>query len=131
MATKTDIAGLDIVLKRTLDEYSSDVAEAVAEAVNEAGKTALSTVKDKSPVKTGKYKKSWKMKTETAGTDSRSVTATVYNQDYPYLTHLLEHGHQKVNGGRVEGRPHIAPAEQAAQEDLIARVEKAVEEAGG
>ncbi len=54
---------------------------------------------------------------------------TIHNKKYQ-LTHLLENGHAKRNGGRVEGRPHIAPVEATTEEELIQGVTEAVKGAG-
>jgi hypothetical protein len=42
------------------------------------------------------------------------------------LAHLLEYGHAKVGGGRVEGRPHIRPAEEMVIREFMAEVEEAI-----
>ena len=53
----------------------------------------------------------------------------IYNKDLPGLPHLLEKGHAKVGGGRVQGREHIAPAAKDTFEDFGRRVERAVDKA--
>ena len=75
-------------------------------------------------MKTGAYAKSWAAKTtkETAN----AMEIVVYSRNRYQLAHLLEKGHAKRGGGRVAGRPHIAPAEQAGIEQLQSLIEKAL-----
>ena len=77
-----------------------------------------------SPVKTGRYKKGWKVKTEYE--DAFKKSCRVYNSKRPQLTHLLEFGHAKRGGGRTKAYPHIKKNEQKAQADLPKRIEEAI-----
>lgn len=123
-----------LALGQILEDYAEDVQEAVAQAVEETGKKALKTVKAKSPVRKGKgggrYKKGWRMKKERSGVFGKQAHVTVYNATDGPLVHLLEKGHQKANGGRVEGSPHIQPAYEEAERLLPELTAQAIEEAG-
>ena len=108
----------------TLSEYSVEVFADVKEAVKEVSKECLSEIKKNAPKSSGDYKKGWRLKTEyDRKNDTRVI---IYNKTTYQLTHLLEHGHAKAGGGRVEGKPHIAPAEKNAVEKLVKRVEEIV-----
>lgn len=120
-------------ISELLDDYRAEVREGVAQAVEKAGKQALKTVREKSPASKGrgggKYKKGWKLQKAKGGIAGRSTSVTVYNAARGSRTHLLEHGHQKTDGGRVEGIPHIAPAVEAAERVLDTEIRAAIEEA--
>lgn len=113
-------------IMKGLDEYKDLSTEAMKEAVTEVARNVKKNIQAKAPVKTGRYKKSWKTK-KTEENNERLV-CTVYAGRYQ-LTHLLENGHAKRGGGRVEGIPHIHPAEQAGNKELVAKISKALEEA--
>lgn len=123
-----------LTVSRLLDDYAEDVQEAVAQSVEETGKRALKTVKAKSPVREGRgggrYKKGWRMKKERSGVFRSQSAVTIYNATDGPLVHLLEKGHQKVNGGRVEGIPHVRPAYEEAERTLPELTARAIEEAG-
>ena len=107
------------VIMGTLSDYEDEISEGVKKDIEKAGKEALKEVKARSPQKTGWYKKGWRMGKRRNGTSSKSSGVVIYNKTDYQLTHLLEHGHQKANGGRVEGKPHIRPAEKAAEKMLV------------
>ena len=109
-------------IMNALKEYKEVTDDVVKQAVNTVSEETKKMVQSASPTDSGGYKKGWtakKMK------DSASKTeVVVYNRSKPGLTHLLEKGHAKRGGGRVPGKPHIAPAE----ENGVQLFEKLIEE---
>jgi hypothetical protein len=112
-------------IAKGLAEYSQDVVERVNASSERIGKEAVKQLRQTSPKKTGKYAKSWTMTTEKEF--GQPHTRIIHAKAPHYrLTHLLEYGHAKVGGGRVEGRPHIRPAEEMVIREFMAEVEEAI-----
>lgn len=112
------------VIMEGLQEYADLATDDLKKAVKKAGDEAKKDVQAGAPVKSGKYKKSWTVKTTKE--NSNSLELTVHSRNRYQLAHLLEFGHAKRNGGRTRAFPHIAPAEAKAAELLEKEVEKAL-----
>ena len=111
-------------IAKGLQEYSSDVIDGIDEASEKISKNAVKKLKQDSPKDTKKYSKGWAVKTEKKYGETNSHI--IYNKNKPQLTHLLEHGHAKRGGGRVEGKPHIRPVEEQVIQEFTAEVERIV-----
>ena len=110
-----------------LEEYKDLSTDAMKEAVEKTAKDVKKEIQSKAPVRTGKYKKSWKVtKTEE---NAEKLVMTVHAGRYQ-LTHLLEHGHAKRGGGRVAAIPHIAPAEANGVKELEDEITDSLEKGG-
>mgnify|MGYP001382766922 CR=1 FL=1 len=114
-------------IAKGLAEYSQDVVEKVNVSSEAVGKAAVKQLKETSPKRpgSGKYAKAWTMKTEPEVGQPHKRIVHVKAPHYR-LTHLLEHGHAKKGGGRVEGKPHIRPAEEMVIQEFMAEVEEAI-----
>ena len=112
------------VIMEGLQEYADLATDDMKAAVKKAGDEAKKDVQAGAPVKSGKYKKSWTIKTTKE--NSNSLELTVHSRNRYQLAHLLEFGHAKRNGGRTRAFPHIAPAEAKAAGLLEKEVEKAL-----
>lgn len=124
MSMGISIDDLADAIRDELQSYSEEVIEDVKDSVKKVAKECVSDIKENVPEDTGDYKKGWKTKVAFENPDD--IRVTVYNSKKPQLTHLLEHGHAKVNGGRVEGKEHIRPAEQKAQKELLKQIQEAI-----
>lgn len=118
MASNVSINQLASAIARELQRYSNLVEEEVETAKVEVADELVNTLKETSPEATGDYAKGWARK-QVGGAQ------IVYNKTDYRLTHLLEYGHAKVNGGRVAPRVHIRPAEEKAIEEFERRIEEA------
>ena len=122
MAKKISVDQLSSEIMSALDEYKKVTDEVVKTAVNSVSKETKAMAQAGSPVKSGGYQKGWAVKKTSEKTGQVSIT--VYNRTKPGLTHLLEKGHAKRGGGRVAGKPHIAPAEEYAVNELEAAIKR-------
>ena len=122
MGKKIQIDELAEAVNEQLEEYSKLSAEVMKTAVTKAGNSVKKGIGESAPRQTGRYAKSWRTK-KTKET-STELEVTVYSPTRYMLAHLLEHGHAKRNGGRVRAIPHIAPAEEAAEEELLRDIER-------
>ena len=114
--------GLSDAVQAALEEDGDLTKEATRDTVRKVAKTCRQEIRAASPRRTGRYANGWRLK-ETAALNG-DLTETVYNAAAPGLTHLLENGHAKVDGGRVEGHAHIAPAERQAEANLLEGLER-------
>ena len=124
MAERVNVDQMAQTIMDGLLEYADLATEDMKAAVKKAGNKAKSDVQAGAPVDTGKYKKSWTVKTTKENANALEVT--VHSKNRYQLAHLLEFGHAKRNGGRTRAFPHIAPAEAAAAELLEREVEAAL-----
>ncbi|MCH4205188.1 MAG: hypothetical protein LKF53_02190 [Solobacterium sp.] len=113
-------------IKDLLSEYSDDVKKTIDESVDDVAKEATQKLKSKN---SGagiwkKYPKTWKSNLEKGRI---TVTAHVYNSKNYRLTHLLEFGHAKANGGRTRAFPHIAEVNDWAQEEVERTIKEKLE----
>lgn len=114
------------VVADELREYREDVAEALKASVQDSAKACVETLKQTSPKDTGDYAAGWRGRT--AFESASDIRMQVHNKTDYQLTHLLEDGHAKSGGGRVDGKPHIQPAADEAarrlEKDVTVRVGK-------
>ena len=91
-----------------LEGHLKGVKLATDQAARVTAARSTAALRAVSPHKSGDYSRGWTMGHFQAGAD---VGYRVKNEDNYQLTHLLEKGHAKVNGGRVSAKVHIRPVE--------------------
>lgn len=128
MAKGIPIDKLSTAIETELKKYSQEVADQIKQDVQEVAKECVAEIKQKSPKRTGKgggkYRRGWRA--EVVYESNEDIRVIVRNKTAWQLTHLLEFGHAKVKGGRVEGKAHIGPAEQRAKKSLLEKAKVAV-----
>jgi hypothetical protein len=126
---KATVDNLDQAFMQILNEYKNACDENADEAVQYTAKEAVKELRNAHPAGSGqygpwdKYNKGWKiMQTKTDKRYHRK--ATIHNATDYQLTHLLEKGHAKVNGGRTRAFPHIAPVAENCEDELVKNIRK-------
>ena len=120
----TSIDDMADEIMKGLTEYAELADSAMKKAVRKTAKTVKEEISANAPKRTGRYAKSWA--TKKTKENSHSLEMTVHSKDRYQIAHLLEHGHAKRGGGRVSGKPHIAPAEQHGEELLESLIKKEI-----
>ena len=127
MAIQIDQLAAEV--NKQLAAFAGATNEVVAVSVEEVAKETVRRLRETSPKRTGAYAKSWKSTKLKGGRNYNGRVIHAGNGEYR-LTHLLEYGHAKVNGGRVNPSPpggHIEPAEQEAIQSFEAAIRRGVE----
>lgn len=105
-----------------LDEYGDEVIEANETAIRNVAKKATKELK-----KSGDYGGSGKYRKGIGNeiTKTRiSVEAVIGAKKNPGLTHLLEFGHAKQNGGRTKGFNFVAPVNDSIEGKYMEEMEE-------
>ena len=118
---------IDLVdeIEKAMKEQLDLANEVVNSAVDKVTNETVKDLKSSSPKKSGKYAGGWGKKE--GQTATRSKSSVVWNEKHYRLTHLLEFGHAKVNGGRVAAKPHIAAVEQKAIKSFEDELRRGIE----
>lgn len=114
------IDGMADAIVKELSAWSKEIVGALKEEVEAVAEDTAKELRQTSPKRRGAYARDWSAKITYS--DWQDIRVTVYNKRHYQLTHLLENGHAKVNGGRVNGIPHISIAEDNAAKNLENKV---------
>lgn len=112
------------IIKQQWRTYSEPVINEIKKSATKIGTGAVRTVKEKSPVKTGEYAKSWTR--HTIKSDD-GIYIRIHQKKKPTLTHLLESGHKSRNGSQVKAIKHIEQTEIDANNELSNEIDRIIE----
>lgn len=117
---------ITVQMDRIFNEYRHRVDSVFEVANDRVARETVRRIRANSPKKTGSYARGWTIKR--VRTRAHVTDLIIHNRTDYQLTHLLEYGHMIVNGkgsfGRAPGHPHIKPAEQWANNELPAEIER-------
>ena len=124
-----------IDIKAILNDYTEEIQNGItkdAQEVANKGAKELRNTTGTYKIRTGKYNKGWKVKTDKG---SESIHCTIHNSTNYQLTHLLEKGHRMVGrDGRIKGNVkayiHIAPVEEKCIKEYEAAVTNTIKNGG-
>ena len=107
-------------IAQALSEYTSEIEQQLDEIKSDVADETVAYLKANSPKgRRSKYAKGWRKKK-----DGKSYV--IHNATDAGLTHLVEKGHAKRNGGRTQAQPHISTAEEMAIKKFENKVERAI-----
>lgn len=121
MSNTIKVGNFEETLNDLLTMYGDEARNAIQEEVIDVAKEASKKLKSAGSFNGKKYRKGW-----TSKVDNKRVTirAFAYNKNHYQLTHLLEFGHAKQNGGRTRAFEHISPVNDWAQSELVKRIKE-------
>ena len=126
MAKNVPIDKLGDAIAEQLTVYHENVLEEVNTLSDAAAKELVKITKRTAPKQSGDFRKHISSKLlETSRTGSKNYVWYV-RAPHHRLTHLLVHGHAKVNGGRVKGSPFLHNAWDQVRADYERKVEEAL-----
>lgn len=123
----TPIEKIESELMEILRDYHDLTDEEMEQVVKKTANTVKNAIKQEAPHDTERYKDSWATKKTTS--KRHKTVITIHSKKRYQLTHLLENGHKLTdrNGnkiGDVKEIPHIAPATENADKELMYQLRK-------
>lgn len=131
MSKAIDPEKLQQEIMDTLKQFEKVTEEAAAKGVQETAQKAVNELHNvpahEPPIYRDwdAYNAGW---TSTLKKRKNVWVETVHNAKKYRLTHLLEYGHAKANGGRTRAFPHIAPVAEKAEEELVDNILKNIQQ---
>ena len=121
---------LTVEVTKQLSGYAEELKADLGDVFEAMANTALNEIRTASQTAgfdDRRYSKGW-VKEVQLNKVTGIYHATIHNRKYYRLTHLLEKGHAKTNGGRTRAFPHIAPTQDKIDRLLVEEIEQAIRE---
>lgn len=126
----TPIEKMEAGLMAILRDYQDLTDDEMKQVVTKTANTVRNAIKQEAPNDTGQYKYSWATKKTTS--KRHKIAVIIHSRDRYQLTHLLENGHELKDRygnkiGDVKEIPHIAPATENAEKELMYQLRRLYE----